>query len=63
MKWIAIAFYTADIWLQNFAYKTALSWWVFILAGFITMVIVLLTISWQTFMATRRNPVDALRYE
>ena len=50
-------------WLQNFAYKTELSWWIFALAGFITIVIVLLTVSWQTFKAARRNPVEALRYE
>ena len=71
IKWIAIAFviatpiawYAMEKWLQNFAYKTELSWWIFALAGFITIVIVLLTVSWQTFKAARRNPVEALRYE
>jgi len=71
LKWIALAFiiatplafYAADIWLQNFAYKTALSWWIFVLAGALTLIIVLATISWQTFKAARRNPIEALRYE
>ncbi len=71
IKWIAIAFviatpialYAIKNWLQNFAYKTELSWWIFALAGFITIVIVLLTVSWQTFIAARKNPVEALRYE
>lgn len=71
IKWIAIAFVIAvpisyiamQKWLENFAYKTALSWWIFALAGFITIVIVLLTVSWQTFSAARKNPVEALRYE
>lgn len=71
IKWIAIAFviatpiawYAMEKWLQNFAYKTELSWWIFVLAGFITIVIVILTVSWQTFKAARRNPVEALRYE
>ncbi|MFA5418518.1 MAG: FtsX-like permease family protein, partial [Bacteroidales bacterium] len=71
VKWIAIAFvigtpiafYTMQKWLENFAYKTALSWWIFALAGFITIVIVLLTVSWQTYSAARKNPVKSLRYE
>ena len=71
IKWIAIAFviatpiawYAMEKWLQNFAYKTELSWWIFALAGFTTLLIVLLTVSWQTFKAARRNPVEALRYE
>ncbi len=71
IKWVAIAFtiacpiayYSMNKWLQNFAYKTTLSWWIFALAGGITLLIALLTVSWQTFRAARRNPVDALRYE
>ncbi len=71
IKWIAIAFviatpiawYAMEKWLQNFAYKTTLSWWIFALAGLVTLVIVLFTVSWQTFKAARRNPVEALRYE
>jgi putative ABC transport system permease protein len=71
VKWIGIAFviatpiayYSMDKWLANFAYQTALSWWVFALSGAITLVIVLLTVSWFTFRAARRNPVEALRYE
>jgi len=58
-----IAYYTMDKWLQNFAYRTELSWWLFALAGFISMVIALLTVSGQTFSAARRNPVEALRDE
>ncbi|MFK5854984.1 MAG: ABC transporter permease [Bacteroidota bacterium] len=71
IKWIALAFviatpiawYAMEKWLQNFAYKTELSWWIFALAGLITIVIVLLTVSWQTFRAAQKNPVEALRYE
>jgi len=50
-------------WLQNFAYRKELSWWIFILAGVITLGIALLTVSWQSWRAARRNPVEALRYE
>jgi putative ABC transport system permease protein len=71
IKWVIIAFIiaapTAYIvmtkWLQNFAYKTELSWWVFAIAGFTVLLIALITVSWQTFRAARRNPVEALRYE
>jgi len=70
-KWVAIAFviacpiayYAMSTWLENFAYKTALSWWVFALAGFFTLAIALLTVSWQSYSAATRNPVEALRDE
>jgi putative ABC transport system permease protein len=58
-----IAYYAMDKWLQNFAYRTQLSWWVFALAGMLALVIALLTVSWQSWLAARRNPVEALRYE
>ena len=58
-----IAYYSMNKWLQNFAYKTELSWWIFALAGIIAMGIALLTVSWQSLRAARRNPVESLRYE
>jgi putative ABC transport system permease protein len=71
VKWVAIAFifatpvawYAMHKWLQNFAYKTELSWWIFALAGLLAMGIALLTVSWQSWRAATRNPVEALRYE
>jgi len=69
--WVVIAFviatplawYVMSKWLENFAYKTALSWWIFALAGFLALGIALLTVSWQSWRAATRNPVEALRYE
>jgi putative ABC transport system permease protein len=58
-----IAYYAMHKWLQNFAYKTELSWWIFALAGLLALGIALLTVSWQSWRAARRNPVEALRYE
>ncbi len=71
LGWILISFiiaapvagYFMQKWLENFAYRTALSWWVFVLAGLIALIIVLLTVSWHSFRAATRNPVEALRYE
>jgi putative ABC transport system permease protein len=71
IKWVAIAFvvacpvayYAMNKWLENFAYKTTLSWWIFALAGLLALGIALLTVSWQSWRAARRNPVEALRYE
>jgi len=71
IKWVGLAFiiatpivyYAAQQWLQNFAYRTPISWWIFILAGLIALFIVMITVSWQTFKVARRNPVEALRYE
>jgi len=70
-KWVGIAlaiscpvaWYAMHQWLNNFAYKTDLSWWIFALAGIIALAIALLTVSWQSWQAATRNPVEALRYE
>jgi putative ABC transport system permease protein len=58
-----ISLYFLQKWLQNFAYKTELSWWIFGLSGMIALGIALLTVSWQSWRAATRNPVEALRYE
>ena len=58
-----IAWYSIHKWLQSFAYKTDLSWWIFALAGIIALGIALLTVSWQSWRAATKNPVEALRYE
>ena len=71
VKWVAIAFviatpiayYAMHKWLENFAYKTTLSWWIFALSGVLALGIALLTVSWQSWRAATRNPVEALRYE
>ncbi len=71
VKWVIIAFVIATPiawfamkkWLENFAYKTSLSWWIFALAGLLALGIALLTVSWQSWRASTRNPVEALRYE
>jgi putative ABC transport system permease protein len=49
--------------LQTFAYKTELKWWIFAVAGLLALIIALLTVSWQSWQAATRNPVEALRYE
>lgn len=71
VRWVAIAFviatpiayYAMNKWLETFAYKTTLSWWIFALAGLLALGIALLTVSWQSWKAATRNPVEALRYE
>jgi len=60
---VPISWYAIHKWLQPFAYRTELSWWVFGLAGIITIGIAILTVSWQSWRAATRNPVEALRYE
>ena len=58
-----VAWYAMHQWLQNFAYKTELSWWVFGLAALMAMAVAVLTVSWQSYKAATRNPVEALKYE
>ncbi len=60
---IPVAWYSMHRWLQSFAYRTELYWWIFALAGIIALGIALLTVSWQSWRAATRNPVEALRYE
>ena len=50
-------------WLQNFAYRINMSWWMFALAGGIALAIALLTVSVQAIRAALANPVESLRYE
>ncbi len=71
LKWVVVAFVIAvpagyfamARWLENFAYKTELSWWIFALAGLIALLISMATISWQSLKSARKNPVESLRYE
>lgn len=58
-----IAWLIMDEWLQNFAYKTTINWWIFVFASLITLSIALLTVSWQSWRAASFNPIDTLRYE
>ncbi len=58
-----ISYYAMSRWLEGFAYRTELSWWIFALAGLIALAVALLTVSWQSWRAATRNPVEALRYE
>jgi putative ABC transport system permease protein len=58
-----VSWYAMHLWLQNFAYKTEMKWWVFVSAGAIVMIVSLATVSFQTWRAATKNPVEALRYE
>ncbi|MDP4221748.1 MAG: ABC transporter permease [Bacteroidota bacterium] len=71
VKWVIIAFllaspialYSMNKWLQKFPYRADLSWIDFVLGGLIALVIVLLSVSLQSWRAATRNPVEVLRYE
>jgi putative ABC transport system permease protein len=71
IKWILVSFiiacpiiiYSMQKWLQNFAYRVNLNWWIFISAGLITILISLITVSWHTWNTASKNPVDCLRHE
>ena len=58
-----LAAWGAHQWLQNFAYRTSMPWWIFVLAGIAATVIALLTVSLQTIRAATANPVTSLRSE
>ncbi len=58
-----IAYYFTHQWLQDFTYRTNITWWVFALAGALAVLIALLTISFQAIKAAVANPVKSLRSE
>ena len=60
---IPLGWYFMNKWLSGFAYKTDLNWWIFALAAIVSLVVAILTVSWQTWRTARNNPVEALRYE
>jgi ABC-type antimicrobial peptide transport system permease subunit len=71
LKWVAvaniialpIAWYMSYAWLQNYPYRTGTGVWVFILTACMTLVIALVTVSYQAIKAARANPIESLRYE
>ena len=71
IKWIIlsvviacpVAWYIIHRWLQNFAYRTNISWWIFALAIFMAFAIAFATVTWQSLKTARTNPVESLRYE
>lgn len=58
-----IAYYSLNKWLQGFAYRTSLTLTAFIFSGIISLIIALLTVSYQAFKTAASNPADSLRYE
>jgi putative ABC transport system permease protein len=60
---VPIAWYIMNKWLQDFAYRITISWWVFVVAGLAALLIALITISFQSIKAAIANPVKSLRTE
>ena len=60
---VPITYYFMLKWLDNFAFKVDIGWWVFIVAFVIAAIVVLSTVIIQSLKASRLNPVRTLRYE
>jgi len=60
---LPLAYYWLEKMLQDYAYRIALSWWIFVAAALITVVITLLTVSVQAIKAATKNPVEAIKIE
>ncbi len=58
-----VAWWAMNKWLEDFAYRIDIQWWMFSVAGLVAVVIALLTMSWQTIRTAVANPVDSLRDE
>ncbi|MCU0426651.1 MAG: ABC transporter permease [Candidatus Kapabacteria bacterium] len=60
---VPVAYYGANVWLRDFAYKIRLEWWLFAASGIVAIVLAFLTVVLQSWRAARTNPVEALRSE
>ncbi len=58
-----ITWWVMNKWLDDFAYRIDIQWWMFAVAGLAAIVIALFTVSWQAVRAAVANPVDSLRDE
>ena len=58
-----VAWWAMNKWLQSFAYRINISWWVFVIAGVAAILIALITVSFQAIKAAIANPVKSLRTE
>ena len=58
-----LAYYFMDKWLQDFAYRINIQWWVFVLAGMVAILVAFLTVGFQSVKAALANPVESLRSE
>jgi len=60
---LPIAWYIASRWMQNYAYRISISWWVYLLSGSLALTIALLTVGYQSLRSALANPADSIRYE
>ncbi len=60
---IPLASYFMQLWLSRFVYRTAISWWIFVITCLLALVVTLLTVSYQSIKAALANPVNSLRSE
>jgi len=58
-----VAWWAMNKWLESFAYRISISWWVFVIAGLTTLTIALITVSLQAIRAAMANPVKSLKNE
>lgn len=71
LKWVVyamliampLAWFLMNYWLQNYAYRTEISWWIFALSGLLTLLVSWITISYHTSRASLTNPIEVLRNE
>ncbi|MDR2653193.1 MAG: hypothetical protein LBC68_12940 [Prevotellaceae bacterium] len=58
---IPLAYIIVNRWLENFAYKTPVHWWIFVAGGILVFIITVLTVIWQSYKAASTNPVDSIK--
>jgi len=71
VKWVLLAsaiawplaYYGMDRWLENFAYRTDITLWIFLVSGVLGLIVAVVTVIYQSLRASIANPVDSLRYE
>ncbi|GAB4246186.1 MAG: ABC transporter permease [Ekhidna sp.] len=60
---IPVAYFLINSWMEDFTYKTSISWWIYGLGGFVSVLTAMLSIGLKILKASEANPIDSLRYE
>jgi putative ABC transport system permease protein len=60
---LPLGWYAMNSWLENFSYRIEISWWIFVLAAFLAVIISIITVSFQSVKAAIVNPIDSLKTE
>ncbi|MDZ7741141.1 MAG: FtsX-like permease family protein [Bacteroidota bacterium] len=58
-----VAWFAMDQWMENFAFRAGISWWIFVISGLLALILAFITVGCQAFKAANTNPAEVVKYE